>query len=201
MGVDIAVAVLFGYVVGSVPVAFLVCRQVAGVDLRRAGEGNVGARNVFHVVGPRWGVVAFLGDFAKGAVVALAFRGSPWWQLGVAGVAVFVGHAYPVWLGYVGGKGLSTIGGFAAALMPVASLVGGLASAAMWAGTRRFLPTLVTAIVVAIVVAPLAGVDLATVGLIVGLFCLTGVKRALDEERMRRVEAETGWHRVWGLRP
>ncbi len=201
MGIDIAVAVLFGYLAGSLPIAYLLCRQVAGVDLRRAGEGNVGARNVFHVVGPRWGVVAFLGDFAKGAVVALAFHGSPLWQLALAGAALLVGHAYPVWLGFVGGKGLSTIGGFAAALMPVSSLIGGLASAAVWGGTRRFLPTLVTVIVVAIGLAPFVGVDLERVGLVVALFCLTGVKRVLDEERMREVEAETGWHRVRGLRP
>jgi glycerol-3-phosphate acyltransferase PlsY len=201
MEIDVAVTVLFGYLIGSIPVAHLVARQVAEVDVRTAGEGNVGARNVFHVVGPRWGIVTFLGDFAKGAVVAAVFLGSPSWRLAVAGAAVLVGHAFPVWLGFVGGKGLSTVGGFAAVLLPLGATVGGLAAAAVWAGTRRFLPTLVTVIVVAIVVAPLTGTALSTVAVVVVLFCLTGVKRALDEQRMREVEAETGWNRVWGLRP
>ena len=199
MGGQIIVAVMVGYVVGSIPAAYLIARWRADVDIRREGEGNVGARNVFHVVGSGWGVAAFAADFAKGVVVAFAFRGQPAWQLAVAGVAVLVGHAYPVWLRFVGGKGLSTVGGFAAAVMPLPAAIGGAAAGVAWLATRLFLPTTVVAIVVAIVAAPVVGVELTTVGIVVGLFALTGVKRALDEPRMRSVEAESGWDRVRGL--
>lgn len=190
------------YLIGSIPSAYLVGRAVADVDVRSEGEGNVGARNVFHVVGRRWGIVVFLADVAKGALAAaiVVWRDAPTWQVALAGVAVFIGHAYPVWLGFVGGKGLSTIAGFATVMMPVAVLLGAVAAAVVWVPTRRFMPTTVATIVVAIVGAPFVGVPTATVGVVVGLFVLAGVKRALDESRMREIEARTGWDRTSGLR-
>ena len=57
------------YLIGSIPSAYLVSRWVAGIDIRVAGEGNVGARNAYHVVGPMWGVVVFLMDVTKGGIV------------------------------------------------------------------------------------------------------------------------------------
>jgi glycerol-3-phosphate acyltransferase PlsY len=196
----VAITIVVGYLIGSIPGAYLIGRAVADVDVRTEGEGNVGARNVFHVVGSRWGIVVFLADFAKGAVVAAIFLRQPTWQLALAGAAVFIGHAYPVWLGFIGGKGLSTIAGFASVLMPLAVLCGAAAAGAVWLATRRFLPSTVTAIVVAIVGAPLVGVSVATLGIVLGLFVLAGVKRALDESRMRAIEARTGWDRTRGLR-
>jgi hypothetical protein len=84
--------------------------------------------------------------------------------------------------------------------MPLAVLCGAAAAGVVWLATRRFLPSTVTAIVVAIVGAPLVGVSVATVGIVLGLFVLAGVKRALDESRMRAIEARTGWDRTRGLR-
>ena len=68
----------------------------------------------------------------------------------------------------------------------------------MWTLSRRFLPTTITAIVAAIVAAPLVGYRMVVVASILGLFVLTGLKRALDEPRMRRIEAKTGWDRSAG---
>lgn len=197
---EIAVTVLVGYLVGSVPAAWLIARVAQGVDVRHEGEGNAGARNVFHVAGPVWGIATFVADFSKGAVVAALFRSQPWWQLALAGAAVFIGHAYPVWLRFLGGKGLSTVGGFTAVVMPLPTLIGCACGAVAWGTTRKFLPTTVVAIVATIVAAPLVGVEAVTVGTVIGLFALTGVKRALDEGRMREVEAATGWDRDTGLR-
>lgn len=199
--VNIASSAALGYLIGSIPVAYVVGRLAMGVDVRVAGEGNVGARNVFHVVGPRWGVVAFVGDFAKGAAVAAIFRNSPTEQLAVATVAALIGHFYPVWLRFLGGKGLSLAGGATAVLMPLGVLAGALCAGVTWLLTHRFLPTTVVAIVVAIISGPLLGASMGTAALVVGLFALTGVKRALDEGRMREVEAATGWDRSRGLRP
>lgn len=197
---DAAITMLGSYLIGSIPAAYLIARFVKSVDIRRAGEGNVGARNVFHVVGPAWGIAAFVADFTKGATVAALHLGQPGWRLAVAGVAVLAGHAYPVWLGFLGGKGLSTVGGFGVVLMPVAATIGAGAAAAAWTVTRLFLPTLVAVIVVAIVVGPFVGTPWVNLGIVTLLFALTGVKRALDESRMREVEAMTGWHRTRGLR-
>jgi glycerol-3-phosphate acyltransferase PlsY len=190
---------LVAYFIGSFPAAYLLARRAGGVDVREEGEGNVGARNVFHVVGPRWGIVAFLADFGKGVAVGLIVLGDDWPRLAVAGTFVLLGHAFPLWLGFVGGKGLSTVGGFTALVMPVAVLIGGAGAAVAWLATRRFMPTTVVAIVLAIVAAPITGVELASVGVVVWLFALTGVKRALDESRMQAVEAVSGWDRVRGL--
>jgi glycerol-3-phosphate acyltransferase PlsY len=189
---------LVAYALGSIPTAYLVGKLARGIDLREAGEGNVGARNAFHEVGHRWGLVVFAVDIAKGAAVALLFAHSPLWQLAAAALFLVLGHAYPVWLGFVGGKGLACAGGFTIALFPWAALIGGVASGAVWMATRRFLPTLVTVTVVAFVAAPFTGGELPVIGVALGTFVLVALKRAVDEPRMRRIEARTGWDRVRG---
>ena len=189
---------LVAYALGSIPTAYLVGRFAGGVDLREAGEGNVGARNAFHEVGHRWGLVVFAVDIAKGAAVALLFRNSPLWQLAVAAFFLILGHAFPVWLGFVGGKGLACAGGFTIALFPWAALIGGAASGAVWLVTRRFLPTLITVTVVTFVAAPFTGGGLPVIGVALGTFVLVALKRVVDEPRMRRIEARTGWDRVHG---
>jgi glycerol-3-phosphate acyltransferase PlsY len=194
-GVSTALA---AYVLGSIPTAYLVGKLVRGIDVREAGEGNVGARNAFHEVGHRWGLVVFAVDIAKGAAVALLFGRSPLWQLGVAAFFLVVGHAYPVWLHFVGGKGLACAGGLTIALFPWAALIGGAASGLVWLATRRFLPTLVTVTVVAFAVAPFTGGELPVIGVALGTFLLVALKRVVDEPRMRQVEARTGWDRARG---
>jgi len=189
---------LVAYGLGSIPTAFLVGRLVRGVDVRQAGEGNVGGRNVFHEVGPGWGVAVSLIDMAKGAGVALLFGRSPLWQLGVAAFFLVLGHAYPVWLGFVVGKGLACAGGFTIALFPWAALIGAVASGVVWLITRRFLPTLITITVLTFVLAPFTGGELPVVGVALGAFALVALKRVVDEPRMRRIEARTGWDRVHG---
>ena len=113
---------VFAYLVGSIPASYVIARYVVGADVREIGEGNAGARNVFHEVGRFWGFATFLADFGKGALVAAVFVGSPSWQVFLAGAFVFLGHAYPVWLRFVGGKGLATVGGFSVVLVPWAAV-------------------------------------------------------------------------------
>ena len=111
---------------------------------------------------------------------------------------VEVGHAYPVWLGFVGGKGLASALGFAVALMPWAGLIGFAVAGGVFVVTRRFLPTIVTAAPAIFILAPFTGVPWATVAVALGVFLLVALKRVLDEPRMRRIEAETGWDRERG---
>lgn len=196
--VEILGTAVLAYAIGSIPASYLIARHVLGVDVREIGEGNAGARNVFHEVGSGWGFVTFLADFGKGAIVAALFNSAGTGRLFLAGVFVFLGHAYPVWLRFVGGKGLATVGGFSVVLIPWAAVVGGASAGLVWTASRRFLPTTVVAIVAAIVAAPLLGYRTVVVGSILGLFVLTGVKRGLDEPRMRRIEARTGWDRSRG---
>ena len=114
-------AVTFGYLAGSIPFAFLVARR-HGVDLRRAGSGNVGATNVLRTSGVSLAVTAMLLDALKGAVaVVIAQRLTEGPATPVAaGLAAIIGHIYPVWLQFRGGKGVATAAGVFGVLTPLA---------------------------------------------------------------------------------
>jgi acyl phosphate:glycerol-3-phosphate acyltransferase len=115
-------AVLVAYAIGSLPFAWLLARGWGARDLRRVGSGNVGATNVLRASGTAPGVLAAVLDVAKGAVsVTMAARlgGGPL-TAAAAGMAAIVGHVYPVWLHFRGGKGVATACGVFAVLTPVA---------------------------------------------------------------------------------
>ena len=119
---DSLLAVSIGYLAGSIPFAFLVARA-RGVDVRRAGSGNVGATNVLRTSGVVTAVCVMLLDMAKGAgAVQCVARLAPGVTAApaVAGVAAVVGHIYPVWLKFRGGKGVATAAGVFLVLTPVA---------------------------------------------------------------------------------
>ena len=122
-------ALAISYAVGSIPFAYL-AGAAAGVDLRQQGSGNLGATNVFRVLGWKIGLLVFLADALKGAlpVLLLAPRvhapGDPMlWAL-ACGVAAIVGHVRPLYLGFrKGGKGVATASGVFLALAPLPMLV------------------------------------------------------------------------------
>jgi glycerol-3-phosphate acyltransferase PlsY len=123
-------AALLGYVVGSLPLGFL-------IDLRRVGSGNVGAANVYRTAGRWLGVIVLLVDVAKGATSALLARAlfSPAQEHAeaVAGLAAIVGHIYPIWLRFVGGKGVAVAIGVFSVLAPLATAIAaGVFVAATW---------------------------------------------------------------------
>jgi glycerol-3-phosphate acyltransferase PlsY len=115
-------AVLFGYLAGSVPFAFLLARR-AGIDVRVAGSGNVGATNVLRTTGTGRAVTVMLLDVAKGAaavlIVNLAAGGAS--IAALTGAAAIVGHIYPVWLRFHGGKGVAVAAGVFSILAPIAT--------------------------------------------------------------------------------
>src|SRR5712671_306828 len=115
-------AIITAYLIGSVPFALLLARQWGATDLRRVGSGNVGAANVLRASGVTAGVLVALLDVAKGAAgVILAERMSAGpASAALAGVAAIVGHIYPVWLRFRGGKGVATACGVFSVLTPLA---------------------------------------------------------------------------------
>lgn len=115
-------AVAIGYLAGSIPFAFLAGRLIAGIDIRRSGSGNVGATNVLRTSGVATAVCVMLLDMGKGAgavfwVERLAGAGA---APAAAGVAAVVGHIFPVWLRFRGGKGVATAAGVFSVLTPLA---------------------------------------------------------------------------------
>lgn len=121
-------ATVVGYLLGSIPFAFLFARR-HGIDLRQAGSGNVGATNVLRTTGVAAAVAAMCLDAAKGSVAVIAFQraaAEPTPAV-LAGLASIVGHIYPVWLGFKGGKGVATAAGVFVVLAPAAVGVAALA--------------------------------------------------------------------------
>ena len=116
--------ILLGYLAGSVPFAFLLARR-AGIDVRVAGSGNVGAANVLRTTGAWRGVAVMALDVAKGVAAVLLVNpvagGAP--LAALAGAAAVVGHIYPVWLRFHGGKGVAVAAGVFSVLSPVATAV------------------------------------------------------------------------------
>ena len=116
--------ILFGYAMGSVPFAFLLARR-SGIDIRVTGSGNVGAANVLRTTGAPLGVIVMALDIAKGAAaVLLAYlTAATIVSMAAAGAAAVVGHIYPVWLRFHGGKGVAVAAGVFAVLAPVAAAI------------------------------------------------------------------------------
>ena len=103
---------VLGYLIGSIPVAFLLVRWKSSVDIRRSGSGNVGALNSFQVTRSKWvGGLVLLLDLLKGILAISLVRvlfDDQFLILATAGVAVVAGHNFPVWLKFKGGRGLAT---------------------------------------------------------------------------------------------
>ena len=116
--------IALGYFAGSIPFALLIPRCFAGMDVRNVGSGNIGAANVFRATRPLIGLAVFGLDVFKGfAIVLLATRlGMDEPTRTAAGVATIMGHIYPVWLRFRGGKGVATAGGVFGVLSPIATL-------------------------------------------------------------------------------
>lgn len=131
----IAIAVIFSYLAGSIPVGYIIAKT-KGIDIRQVGSRNIGATNVYRCVGKGWGILTFLLDFLKGLipVAGVFIVGSTSYVdispeglkgLGVmCASAAIAGHLYPVFLGFKGGKGVATAAGAILILAPLPLLVG-----------------------------------------------------------------------------
>jgi glycerol-3-phosphate acyltransferase PlsY len=121
---NIVIAIIIGYLLGSFPSAYLAGRLRKGIDIREVGSKNMGAMNVFYEVGPMEAVLVTLADLGKGIAAILLMR----WLLGIppefelltglTGAAAIIGHIFPIFLKFHGGKGAATAIGILIFLMP-----------------------------------------------------------------------------------
>ena len=117
------IVLIAGYLLGSIPFAYLLARRHRGIDLRMTGSGNVGAANLLRATTKKIGVSAMALDVTKGIASVLVARQMDPGGTGpaVAGIAAVLGHIYPVWLGFRGGKGVATTCGVFTILAPQAT--------------------------------------------------------------------------------
>jgi len=133
-------SIIIGYLLGSIPTAYIVSRMRKGIDIRNIGSGNMGGANVMREIGTHEGVFVGLFDIAKGVVailIAQALSISELWVFG-AGFATLVGHNFPVFAGFRGGRGSATIIGIFLVLAPEAILVTLVVVAIPFFTTRKF---------------------------------------------------------------
>ncbi len=179
--------VLLGYVMGTCPTAYVFGKKLIGEDIRKLGDGNMGARNAYHEINHRIGILVFFIDTAKGLLAVLAAQLMDVSQTAVlaTGVAVVAGHNWPLFLRFRGGRGEATAIGVLFALMPLPMLF-------------MTLPTVLTLLIVKNVIItsavlfiglPLVCWWLGISGLLViyaiGLACLVGITHFF---RARHVE-------------
>ncbi len=112
------------YLIGSIPTGLLLAKAFGGVDIRTKGSGNIGATNVYRTLGRKVGILTLLGDCLKGLIPVLAAKwlGLPNLLVAAVGMAAFLGHIFPVFLRFKGGKGVATALGVFLAASPLAVL-------------------------------------------------------------------------------
>ncbi len=122
---------VFGYLLGSVPFSFLIA-QIRDVDLRTVGSGNTGASNVWRVLGFNYFVVALVLDIFKGWLPTFlahtVYHQPPLWTIAV-GICAMLGHVFPVFIGFKGGKAVATSGGVMLGFAPILTI----SAAVVWA--------------------------------------------------------------------
>ena len=132
------IVVVVAYLLGSIPVGYLIVRGKSGADIRETGSGGTGATNVSRRAGKAAGVLTLLLDAAKGCVAVVIARtvSGDDWVIAAAAIAALVGHIFPVWLGFRGGKGVATGVGIFLVLAPIALLCASVVFVAIVVLTR-----------------------------------------------------------------
>lgn len=123
--------IVLAYLIGSIPTAIWVSRKFFNIDIRDYGSGNAGATNTFRVLGPKWGSFVMMVDVLKGVVATSLYILLPYYltvewdrtnfMIGL-GLASVIGHIFPIWANFKGGKGVATLLGMAVAIQPLVAV-------------------------------------------------------------------------------
>jgi glycerol-3-phosphate acyltransferase PlsY len=124
--------VVVAYLIGSIPTSIWVSKTVFGIDIRQFGSGNPGATNTFRVLGSKWGAFVMTADITKGLIATSLYIFMSYYLhnelartnfMIVLGLAAVLGHIFPIWADFKGGKGVATILGMALAIQPLVALI------------------------------------------------------------------------------
>ena len=128
--------IVIAYMIGSIPTSVWVSRYFFGIDIRDFGSGNAGATNTYRVLGAQWGTFVMVVDMLKGLLAALLYLLLPAYYVGEVynqelhrtnlqiglGLAAVIGHIFPLWAGFKGGKGVATLFGMVLAIQPMVAV-------------------------------------------------------------------------------
>jgi glycerol-3-phosphate acyltransferase PlsY len=126
------ILVILAYLIGSIPTSVWVSKTIFNIDIRDYGSGNPGATNTFRVLGSKWGSIVMIVDVTKGAIATSLYFLIPYYLTNelartnfmiVLGLASVIGHIFPIWAGFRGGKGVATILGMALAIQPMVAII------------------------------------------------------------------------------
>lgn len=126
------ILVLIAYLIGSIPTSVWISKAIFNIDIRDYGSGNPGATNTFRILGSKWGSIVMIVDVTKGIIATSLYILIPYYLTNelartnfmiVLGLASVIGHIFPIWAGFKGGKGVATILGMALAIQPIVALL------------------------------------------------------------------------------
>lgn len=125
------ILIVLAYLIGSIPTALIISRHFFQIDIREYGSGNMGATNTFRVLGAKFGTVVMVGDMLKGVFAVALYNLLPYYltneldrtnlMIGL-GLAAVIGHIYPIWAQFKGGKGVATLFGMVLAIQPIVAI-------------------------------------------------------------------------------
>jgi acyl phosphate:glycerol-3-phosphate acyltransferase len=129
-----ALLIVIAYMIGSIPTAVWVSRGFFGIDIREYGSGNAGATNTFRVLGSKWGTFVMIIDMLKGVLATSLYILLPYYMSGAnewdrtnfmvgLGLAAVLGHIFPIWANFRGGKGVATLFGMILAIQPLVAVL------------------------------------------------------------------------------
>ncbi|MGI9138031.1 MAG: glycerol-3-phosphate 1-O-acyltransferase PlsY [Sediminibacterium sp.] len=126
------VLIILAYLIGSIPTAVWVSKSMFGIDIRDYGSGNAGATNTFRVLGSKWGSFVMLADVSKGVIATSLYIVIPFYMSNelartnfmiALGMFAVLGHVFPIWANFKGGKGVATLLGMTLAIQPLVALI------------------------------------------------------------------------------
>jgi glycerol-3-phosphate acyltransferase PlsY len=125
------ILIILAYFIGSIPTAIIISKIFFNIDIRDYGSGNMGATNTFRVLGPKFGTIVMVGDMLKGIGAVALYNLLPYYltneldrtnlMIGL-GLAAVIGHIYPIWADFRGGKGVATLFGMVLAIQPIVAI-------------------------------------------------------------------------------
>jgi glycerol-3-phosphate acyltransferase PlsY len=191
MTVRIISMIIIAYLVGSFPTALILSKYLLGVDIRRVGDGNMGAQNASHVLGQRFGLLVGMMDISKGAMAVLLAKamGLPFGWVMVTGVAAILGHDFPLFAKFKGGQGTATTVGVYLVFFPLPVLVSLIIYGLMYAIIHRHTISAAVAGGLLLVQVILLHKPLHLIVYVIVLYICIPIKKFTDSYRVEEIQA------------